>query len=88
MNHQDLRELLSQLHGRLTDARSLDEEDRRLLGTVLGDISRVLARSDETAAPPPAKPRLEALAVKFQAEHPQIAASLRELVDLLGKAGI
>jgi hypothetical protein len=86
MNDQDLRELLTQLHARLTDARSLDSEDRKLLGTVLGDISRVLARSDASA--PPAKPRLEALAVKFEADHPALADSLRQLVDLLGKAGI
>ena len=86
MNHQDLRELLAQLHARLSDARSLDSEDRKLLSTVLGDISRVLARDDASA--PPARPRLESLAVKFEADHPQLAESLRQLMDLLGKAGI
>ena len=33
-------------------------------------------------------PRLEALAVRFEAEHPSIAQLLRQIGDLLGKAGI
>jgi hypothetical protein len=35
-----------------------------------------------------AQPRLEALAVRFEAEHPSLAQLLRQLGDLLGKAGI
>jgi hypothetical protein len=86
MSQQDLRELLSQLHARLSDARALDAEDRKLLGTALGDISQALARDPPDAAPD--KPGLERLAVKFEADHPALAESLRQLVDLLGKAGI
>jgi hypothetical protein len=33
-------------------------------------------------------PRLESLAVRFEADHPGLAATLRRLIDLLGKAGI
>jgi hypothetical protein len=33
-------------------------------------------------------PRLEALAVRFEAEHPSIAQLLRQIGDLLGQAGI
>ncbi len=32
--------------------------------------------------------RLEALAVRFEADHPALAATLRRLVDLLGEVGI
>jgi uncharacterized small protein (DUF1192 family) len=32
--------------------------------------------------------RFEGLAVEFQAAHPDLSASLRQLVDLLGRAGI
>ncbi len=35
MNESELRNLLTQLHARLGNARSLDAEDRRLLVTVL-----------------------------------------------------
>jgi predicted component of type VI protein secretion system len=86
MNHQDLRELLAQLHTRLSDSKSLDADARKLLTTVLHDIEKVLARNDAEAAP--AKPRLEALAVKFEADHPDLASVLRRLIDTLGKAGI
>jgi uncharacterized protein DUF4404 len=86
MSRQDLRELLTQLHARLGGAQSLDADERAQLTTVLRDIEKVLGKQEETAAR--AKPRLEAFAVKFEADHPAIAESLRQLVDLLAKAGI
>jgi hypothetical protein len=33
-------------------------------------------------------PRLESLAVRFEAGHPAIAETVRELIDALVKAGI
>lgn len=87
MSEPDLSELLAQLHARLGSATSLDPEGRKLLTTVRRDIEKALARGDAAAAAP-SKPRLEALAVKFEADHPALADSLRQLVDLLGKAGI
>ena len=86
MSRQDLRELLTQLHARLGGAQSLDDEERTQLVTVLRDIEKVLGKKDETAER--ARPRLEALAVKFEADHPALAESIRQLTDLLGKAGI
>ena len=52
------------------------------------------APSASAAAPAPAAtpahalPRLEALAVEFDAEHPALSAGLREFIDLLGRAGL
>lgn len=93
MSPESLRELLARVHERLSHARSLDPESRRLLVTVMDDIHRAL--SDEAAADGPAEdarasaaPRLEALAVRFEAEHPTLAQGLRQLIDALGKAGI
>jgi hypothetical protein len=34
------------------------------------------------------QPRLEALAVRFEAEHPSLAQLLRQIGELLGQAGI
>jgi Domain of unknown function (DUF4404) len=84
MSHQDLGELLAQLHARLGSASSLDADSRKLLATVSHDIEKALAR-DEAASP---RPRLEALAVRFEADHPALADVLRQIVDALGKAGI
>jgi len=86
MNESDLRNLVTQLHARLANSDSLDAEDRRLLGTVLRDIEKVLASSNSTVAP--SVSGVEALAVKFEAGHPALAETLRRLVDALGKAGI
>jgi hypothetical protein len=86
MNESDLRHLLTQLHGRLANAQSLDADDRRLLVTVLGDIEAALAKSPTATTPD--TPGLESLAVKFEADHPALAESLRRLADTLAKAGI
>jgi hypothetical protein len=46
------------------------------------------APSAPTADPAQALPRLEALAIEFDAEHPALSAGLREFIDLLGRAGL
>ena len=82
---RDLRALLTDLHGRLSDTKSLDPEARKLLLTVAHDIEKALAKDDTSGvAPEP----VEALAVRFEAEHPSLAGVLRQIMDTLGKAGI
>ncbi len=85
MSGPDLEALLAELHVRLTRARSLDPEARKLLTTVARDIEQALAVDDTSkVAPEP----VEALAVRFEAEHPSLAGVLRQIMDTLGKAGI
>lgn len=83
------------MHERLSANSSVDGESRELLGTLMRDIERALGGGTRAATAGPAQvagevavPRLEALAVKFQASHPQLAEVLRQLIDALGKAGI
>jgi hypothetical protein len=85
MSSPDLRALLAQLHERLGHTRSLDPESRELLATVARDIEQAL-KDDNTSgvAPEP----VEALAVRFEADHPSLAGVLRQIMDTLGKAGI
>jgi len=88
MAQDSLRELLARVHERLSaSAGALDEDSRRLLGTVMRDIERALqpAAAGDAAAQ---APRLESLAVRFEAGHPGLAETLRELIDALVKAGI
>ena len=93
---ESLRELLARLHERLSSSDSVDREARALLGTVLRDIERALAPSADgpqagAAALLPQEaqaPRLESLAIRFEAGHPGVAELLRQLIDALGKAGI
>lgn len=85
MTSPDLTALLAQLHERLRSTRSLDAESRQLLATVARDIESAL-ENDDTAAVE-AEP-VEALAVRFEADHPSLAGVLRQIMDTLGKAGI
>jgi hypothetical protein len=85
MSSPDLRALLAQLHERLGSTRSLDAESRKLLATVARDIEHALQNDDTTALE--AEP-VEALAVRFEADHPSLAGVLRQIMDTLGKAGI
>jgi len=80
-----LQHAISQLHTVLMRTPRVDEASKRLLREVLSDVERLLGNGGAVA---PAGSRLEALAVDFEAEHPSLAASLREFVDLLGRAGV
>jgi uncharacterized protein DUF4404 len=94
MGEESLRELLARLHQQLgAGGRTLDAESRRLLGTVMHDIERALSAPGESledggGAVGVDTPRLESLAVRFEAGHPALAETLRELIDALVKAGI
>jgi hypothetical protein len=85
MSDQDLRTLLAELHTRLREARSLDPEARKMLATVSRDIENALASDDAGSV---ATEPVEALAVRFEADHPSLAGVLRQIMDTLGKAGI
>ena len=102
--NESLQALLARVHERLNEAGSVDTGSRELLGQVMTDIERALRQGQgggaKTAAVPGASvpavavaanahtPRLEALAVQFEASHPSLADLLFRLADLLGKAGI
>jgi hypothetical protein len=90
MSEENLRELLARVHERLANTSSIDQDSRAMLATVVLDIERALNRGGEGALTRAAQnvPRLEALAVQLQTEHPALAEVLRRFVDLLAKAGI
>ena len=94
MTQESLRELLARVHERLSASTAIDREARQLLDTLMRDIERALAPGAQSAAgtaltPAAAHaPRLESLAVQFEAGHPGLAELLRRIIDALGKAGI
>jgi hypothetical protein len=86
-----LQQSLSQLHDVLVRTPRVDDSSKRLLRDVLGDIERLLSSpglATTPAAPAESQSKLEALAVEFEADHPSLSASLREFIDLLGRAGL
>ena len=95
--HKQLQQSLTRLHAELASAPRIDPASKKLLREVLADIERVLHEPPRASAEVrhkaehpagPSAPKLEALAIEFEAEHPTIAGSLRQLVDLLGRAGL
>jgi predicted component of type VI protein secretion system len=92
---ESLRELLSRVHERLSGAASVDSETRRMLATLTRDIERTLGGASGKAGGPErprghreSVSRLEELAARFDADHPALAQTLRQLVDFLGKGGV
>lgn len=79
-----LRDLLARIRERLSQAR-LDAESRKHLSTLVSDIDTTLGSGGAAKAH---VPRLEALAVRFEADHPSLAEVIREVIDALVRAGI
>jgi predicted component of type VI protein secretion system len=89
VSEESLRELLARVHDRLGQSGSVDPQSRELLVMVMRDIDRALgtdAGADDVKVA--TLPRLEALAVRFEAEHPAVAQLLRQIGTLLGQAGL
>jgi hypothetical protein len=87
MNAETLKKALADKHEELAGAAPLDDQSRQLLRDIMGDIEGP-GPSGAFAARSLRKHRLEALAIGFEAEHPTLAAGLREFGDLLAKAGV
>ena len=85
MSQESIQSLLRRLHEELGKAGPVDEETRRMLDLVAGDIART---ESEAAAGSSHAPALERLAVRFESDHPTLASAARQVVDALGKAGI
>jgi Domain of unknown function (DUF4404) len=84
VSQQSLHAALERLHHELQGSPPLDAESRRLLDELTDDITR----AREAVASEAHASRLEALAVRFEAGHPDLAASLRGIADALGRVGL
>ena len=85
MPNEPLNSQLRALLAELARAHTLDPDTRPLADSVLVELGRLGASAPAAA---PTAGGLEALAVRFEAEHPATAATLRQVADLLAKAGI
>ncbi len=74
----ELPELLRRLHAELERASTLDDETRQLLGVLAKDLQKFESHMSSARG----------FAVRFEAEHPEVAATLRQIADVFGKAGI
>ena len=89
MDSTELRSALEKLRLDLAAAARVDPDSRKLLGEIMGDIHRLTEDRATAAAPPEGiADRLELSAVRFEADHPALAATTRRLVNLLGNVGL
>lgn len=92
---ESLRELLMRVHERLSHAATVDSESRQLLKTLTQDIEHALGSrpasrggTEQRRVRRESVSNLEALAARFDADHPALAQTLRQLIDFLGKGGV
>jgi len=92
MERQHLVEMLRQLHAELAQADRADPETLSLLRTLTDDIQRVVGkRQNETKSAGEAEPvtrGLKDLLLKFEAEHPELSATVGKIADGLAAMGI
>lgn len=83
-SRQLLREVLGDIERLLHAGGGISETS----GTRAADGMRAAVPAGPVRASAASQSRLEALAVEFEADHPSLAANLRQFVDLLGRAGL
>ena len=82
MSESRLRELIARLRDHVQTGAPVRDSERELLDKAMSTLS------GGDAGSPGALLRLERLAVRFEASHPALAETLREIIDTLGKGGI
>ena len=82
-----LERQLEDLRRELAATQSLDPQCQVELAKLLPDINRLLGATQGTA-PRSFMEVLEAMELRFEAEHPGLAAAVRQVIDTLAAAGI
>ncbi len=91
MNRSELEALLKKLQSELASGQPVDEELRASLRKLDEDILQVLGAGSplaETDNDESLAQRAQEIDARFSAEHPYLANTLRDVMDLLGKMGI
>ena len=86
MSNPEIKRLLSDLHRALKNTE-LDDETRRGLAELDGDIHQLLDEAAEDPEEGYIAEQARSLDSRFSAEHPTASRVLREIIDTLGKMG-
>ncbi len=84
MSNQPLHQQIRALTTALGQTTSANAETRGLLQNLQREIARIAEHHDDVSV----TERLEAIAVRFEADHPAVGTALRQAIDSLSKAGI
>jgi len=92
MSVENLKKMLSAVHGELENTQGLADQEEQSLRDLLEDIEGRLdeldADRDGEQEPDDIGARVTAAMGEFQASHPTLEFALRRLVDTLQKMGI
>jgi hypothetical protein len=90
MEKQRLLATLQELRAELSSADDVDPETLARLDQLIKDLERKASRGDEAvvSAVEPASGGLKEMLLKFEAEHPQLSASIGRVADALAAMGI
>ncbi len=80
-----LKQKLADLQEALSNIDHLDEDSAELLSTLGEEIQRIQQGGTVTDN---LSHKIEQETIKFEGEHPQMSAILRDIIDVLGKMGI
>jgi hypothetical protein len=80
---QDLSRLLDEI-----DRLPLDDEERRRLHKLVGDIEGHVDAPDETEHPSELAETLDTLITRFETDHPAFTGVLRRVMNTLGSMGV
>ena len=90
MNETAIKTLLNQLHSTLDGTSAITEKDRELLAQVSADIRALLA---QPGVPTAAKhqttiDRLQTAITRFEVSHPDLTATMANMIKRLADMGI
>jgi phosphoglycerate-specific signal transduction histidine kinase len=89
MSDRELRRLLEKLRAEIEDAKSIDDSGRQLLRALDSDIHKLLERYDDRRqARSSIIGRLEEAIEQMEVAHPDLTATLSQMLSILSNAGI
>ena len=90
MNHQELCQLLEQLHDEIEGTQSVDAKERELLHELETDIRALLERceAEQIQSHPLTIRRLEDAIEYMAVNHPTLTAMLSNMSTILSNAGV
>ncbi len=86
-NRKQLENSLEKIHRELEDAGKLNDHTVELLQKVQKDIEALLGER-ETQADDSVRDRLDRAVVQLDENHPELTASLRQIMQVLSNMGI
>lgn len=88
MTDKKLTKLLEELHTTLDATEAVDDKGRELLRALNEDIKELLERSDDAQSDDSLLGRMQETMTYFERTHPEMAATLSNLLTTLSNAGI